>query len=160
MAHNKYTNWQLSSLLIMRVLIGWHFLYEGMVKIVNPAWSAASFLSGSQGPFAGIFKSMAANPTALEIVNQLNQWGLVLIGLSLILGFLNRWACIGGMALMFLYYISNPPFIGIELAVSEGSYLIVNKNLIELAAILVLFLFPTEHILGLQRLFKSAKKQA
>ncbi len=30
----KYTNWQVSALVIVRVLIGWHFLYEGLVKVV------------------------------------------------------------------------------------------------------------------------------
>jgi len=153
MANNKYTNRQLSSLVILRVLIGWHFLYEGIVKVVNPGWSAASFLQASQGPLGSFFKSMAANFTVLGTIDFCNQWGLVLVGLSLIIGLFSRWASIGGMALLFMYYISNPPFIGLDApAVAEGSYLIVNKNLIELFALLVLFLFPTGRIIGLDRL--------
>ncbi len=153
MTNNKYTNWQLSSLVILRVLIGWHFLYEGMVKVVSPSWSAASFLQASQGPFEGLFQGMATNSAILGTINFCNQWGLVLIGLSLMVGLLSRWACLGGMALLFLYYISNPPLIGLEPpVVAEGSYLIVNKNLIELFALLVLFLFPTGKIIGLNRL--------
>ncbi|WP_262487011.1 hypothetical protein [Geofilum rubicundum] len=31
---------QLTLLVITRVLIGWHFLYEGVSKIANPNWSA------------------------------------------------------------------------------------------------------------------------
>ena len=39
----------------------------------------------------------------------------------------------------------------------EGSYLLVNKNLIELAALAVLWLFPTGKIIGLDRLIFSLK---
>jgi thiosulfate dehydrogenase [quinone] large subunit len=150
------SNGQIFALTMLRVLIGWHFLYEGMVKVVNPAWTATAFLQASQGPFSGFFKSMAANPGILDVVNFCNQWGLVLVGLSLITGLFSRWASLGGMALLFLYYISNPPFIGLEPpAVAEGSYLIVNKNLIELFALFVLFLFPTGRIIGIDRLLPS-----
>ena len=30
-----YTNTQLTALVILRILIGWHFLYEGIVKVIN-----------------------------------------------------------------------------------------------------------------------------
>lgn len=157
MKNSKYTFSQLSSLVLLRILIGWHLLYEGLVKVFDSSWSAASFLNAAQGPFAVYFKQIAANHVWLEVVNQLNQWGLVLIGISLIIGFLNLWACIAGVILMFLYYISNPPFIGLTQAVAEGSYLIVNKNLIEMAALIVLMFFPTEQIIGIRRLVKRKK---
>jgi thiosulfate dehydrogenase [quinone] large subunit len=153
MKNMRYSNWQLTVLVILRVLIGWHFLYEGLVKVVNPGWSAASFLQASQGPFADFFKGMASNQGILATIDFCNQWGLVLVGLSLMVGLFSRWACLGGMALLFLYYISNPPFIGLNpTAVAEGSYLIVNKNLIELFALFVLFLFPTDKSIGLGKL--------
>jgi len=155
--HIEYTNWQVSSLVILRVLIGWHFLYEGVVKVFNPNWSAESFLNVSQGPFADMFKSMASNPETLNVINFCNQWGLVLIGLSLIVGLLSRWASIGGMALLLMYYICNPPFIGLIPASAEGSYLLVNKNLIELFSLFVLYLFPTGKIIGLERFFSTEK---
>jgi thiosulfate dehydrogenase [quinone] large subunit len=151
--HIEYTNWQVTALVILRVLIGWHFLYEGVVKVANPSWSAAGFLNTSQGPLSDLFKSMATNSVTLNIINFCNQWGLLLIGLSLIIGLLSRWASIGGMALLFMYYISNPPFIGLDAtAAAEGSYLIVNKNLIELFSLFVVFLFPTGKIIGLDRI--------
>jgi thiosulfate dehydrogenase [quinone] large subunit len=152
----NYTNWQVTALVILRILIGWHFLYEGMVKVVDADWSAAPFLMASQGPLAGLFKGMAANPDVLDMINFCNQWGLVLVGLSLIAGLFSRWACVGGMALLFMYYISNPPLVGLNPpAVAEGSYLVVNKNLIELFALFVLFLFPTGKIIGLDRLINK-----
>lgn len=156
----NYSIWQVSALVIVRVLIGWHFLYEGLVKVANPNWSAASFLNVAQGPFADTFKSMASNTATLEVINLCNQWGLVLVGISLIIGLLSRWASIGGMALLFMYYISNPPFIGLDApAVAEGSYLLVNKNLIELFTLLILFLFPTGRIIGLDRFFYNINQK-
>jgi thiosulfate dehydrogenase [quinone] large subunit len=85
-----YTNWQVSALVIVRVLIGWHFLYEGLVKVINPNWSAASFIIAAKGPFALIFKSMASNTAILDAINFSNQWGLILIGISLILGLMSH----------------------------------------------------------------------
>ena len=39
-----YTSWQTAILVVLRVFIGWHFLYEGLVKLLNPYWSAAGYL--------------------------------------------------------------------------------------------------------------------
>jgi thiosulfate dehydrogenase [quinone] large subunit len=153
-ADKKYSGWQLFALVLIRVMIGWHFLYEGLTKLIDPQWSAANFLLESKWIFAGLYKAIAGNPSVLSAVNVLNTWGLILIGLGLILGGLSRTATIAGMVLIVLYYFSNPPFIGLYYAIpAEGNYLIVNKNLIELAALFVLLLFPTGHIIGVDHLF-------
>jgi thiosulfate dehydrogenase [quinone] large subunit len=150
----KYSDRQLVALIALRVLIGWHFLYEGITKLMNPQWSAASFLLESKWIFAGIYKAIAGNPSVLSVVNAMNTWGLILIGLGLILGCLTRTATVAGMVLILLYYFCNPPFIGLYYAIpSEGNYLIVNKNLIEMAALFVLLIFPTGHLIGLDRFF-------
>ena len=156
----KYSNWQLAALVVLRVMIGWHFLYEGITKLTTPQWSAANFLLESKWIFAGIFKGIAGNPPVLSVVNVLNTWGLILIGLGLILGCLSRTATVAGMALIWLYYVCNPPFTGLYYAIpSEGNYLIVNKNLIEIAALFVLLLFPTGHIIGLDRFFHKLRSK-
>ena len=152
MNHQQYSNGQVISLVTLRILTGWHLLYEGLIKIFDPNWSAASFLNNASGPFTSLFKAMASNPGVLGIVNTLNKWGLVLVGMSLILGLLSRWASIGGAVLLFLYYIVAPPFIGIDQGLVEGNYLVVNKNLIEIFVFLALFFFPTDRIVGVGRL--------
>ena len=89
----------------------------------------------------------------------MNMWGLVAIGLGLILGLFSRVALYGGILLLFFYYLSHPPFVGLKYGLPmEGSYLIVNKNLIELAAMIVLLLFPTSKIIGVDRLIFKNKK--
>ena len=79
-------------------LIGWHFLYEGVAKLTKPGWSAAGFLKQARGPFADLFRGMAADPNVLAIVNPLNMWGLTAIGLGLILGCFTRLAAASGHA--------------------------------------------------------------
>ncbi len=153
----SWSNFQIFSLTLLRVLIGWHFLFEGFTKLLSsPAWSARSYLMGSVGPFSHIFKAMALNATYLDIVNFLNIWGLIIIGLGLFIGLLARPLKIAGIVLLALYYLAYPPFVSLLInAPVEGNYWIVNKNLIEMAALFVLFLFPSSHITGIDRYFKK-----
>lgn len=153
-----YTKLQSFALVILRIAIGWHFFYEGGVKILNPHWTAKSYLLDSGGFLKGFFELIAGNQTLLSISDSANAWGLALIGLSLIIGIFTRYSSIAGIVLLLLYYLSHPAFPGIEyLFPSDGSYFIINKTLVELFALLVVFAFPTTHIFGLQRLIKSNK---
>lgn len=146
----EYSAFQTITLFFLRMLIGWHFLYEGIAKLLNPYWTSAGYLSESKWLFSGLFTAIADNHTLLKIVNYLNIWGQIAIGLALIIGFLTSWACAAGIFLLLIYYVCNPPFIGYSYTVpSEGSYLIVNKILIEMAALGVLLAFRTGRIFGL-----------
>jgi len=153
-----YSKAQLGWLLVLRLAIGWHFLYEGLVKLMNQNWSSVGFLLDSGGFLGGFFKMLADNPSLVNIIDLMNIWGLILIGLSLILGFLTRPAIIFGIILLAIYYLSHPPFVGIRYAVpSEGSYLIINKTLIELFALGVLFVFPSSNYIGFDRFIYKRK---
>jgi len=152
------TKTQLFWLVTLRVAIGWHFLYEGLVKLSNPNWTSFGYLMDSKGLFEGMFHAMAENESVLGTVDFLNIWGLIAIGLSLIIGLLSRPAIIGGITLLAFYYLSHPAFISLEYALpSTGSYFIIDKTIIELFALAVLFVFPTSKEVGLDRLvFKKA----
>ena len=39
---NNYSGWQMFSLTLLRVLIGWHFLYEGLIKVYEGHYLMAS----------------------------------------------------------------------------------------------------------------------
>ena len=148
-----YGRFQLTSLVVLRMLVAWHFLYEGIAKILNPYWTSAGYLQASQGPFADWFIGLATNPARLGLIDILNKWGLVLIGFALLLGCMTRLAAFFGAFLLLLYYLANPPLLGLESVVpAEGSYLFVNKVLIEMVVMLVLLAFPTSHLIGLDRL--------
>lgn len=144
---------QLSWLVFLRILVGWHFLYEGMVKVLNPSWSASAYLRDSQGPLRSFFVSLAENDGVMRSVDALNEWSLVLIGLGLLLGLFARLSSIGGISLLILYTLSHPAFPGAEYMMPfEGSYFLIDKNLIEMAALGVLFVFPTAREIGFDRL--------
>ena len=145
-----YSKSQLWFMVLLRVVIGWHFLYEGIAKLMSPGWSSMYYLLDSKGWFAPLFHSLAGNADLLPLIDFLNVWGLICIGLGLILGAFSKLAAICGAVLTFIYYLSHPPFVGLEfLMPSEGSYLWVDKNIIEIFALLVVFVFPTSRIIGL-----------
>jgi uncharacterized membrane protein YphA (DoxX/SURF4 family) len=131
--------------------IGWHFLYEGCVKLFADDWTSEGYLTNAQGFLSGFFHWLAASPGRLEIVDFLNIAGLILIGLSLSFGLFSRWASVAGAFLLTLYYFAYPAF-GISLLGStEGSVFVINKLLIE--AIVLVFLFVNkERGYGLDRL--------
>lgn len=151
---------QMYILFILRIAIGWHFLYEGVSKLFMPDWSSAGYLSVSKWIFSDFFQWAASTPSALKIIDFLNIWGLIIIGLALILGLFARAASVAGILLISLYYLANPPFIGMDFGVmSEGNYLFVDKNLVELIALCVLAIFPTSVPFGLDRIRKFFKEK-
>jgi thiosulfate dehydrogenase [quinone] large subunit len=155
------------TLVLLRTLIGWHFLYEGLVKVIWPAWtragvplgrwSAAGYLRSAEGPLADAFKGLADTPW-LPWINVLMTWSLVLIGLLLILGLFTQAAGWGALALLTLFYLSWLPTRGVMEPGAEGNYLFVNKNLIEWMAVAVLLAFRTGRIAGLDLLLARERK--
>lgn len=135
----KDWDWKKLIITLFRVVIGWHFIYEGISKMVLGNWTATGYLANATGPFSGIFHSMAASEIAMNIIDPLNMAGLVLIGLGLFLGVFIRLSAISGVFLLMLYYFTYPPFGGNIFGGTEGSLYIVNKNLIEAFALLVIF---------------------
>jgi len=148
--------WQSGLFVVLRMLIGWHFLYEGISKLIHPAWSSLAFLAESKWILAGVAQWITSNQEVLNTVDFLNTWGLIAIGLGLILGLFTRWAAIAGTVLLALYYLFLPPFIGMETAApQEGNYLIVNKNLIEAVMLLLIAVSPAARKFGLDTLFEK-----
>lgn len=146
------TGEKITFLVLLRLAIGWHFLYEGLVKVFNPNWSSLGYLLDSKGFLSEFFISLASKPAIMHWLDLANEWGLVLVGAGLLLGCFTRLATFAGMILVGLYYLSHPPFAGLSYALpSEGSYLVVNKNLIEFLALGVLLVFPTGTIVGIDR---------
>jgi thiosulfate dehydrogenase (quinone) large subunit len=147
------------SLVALRTLVGWHFFYEGYVKVLHPAWSrdgqplhawtSAGYLESATGPLAGVFHALAKAPW-LGAVDMSVAALLILIGASLLLGLFTQSGCAGAGAMLAIFYLSAIP-LGAAQTHAEGSYLIVNKNLIELASVTVLLGFRTGQIAGLDR---------
>ena len=146
----SFTTLQLATLVALRFLIGWHLLYEGVSKFLTPNWTSMGFLKESKWILSGFSIWIISNKSVLNMVDFLNTWGLIAIGLGLILGLFTRLAAISGALLLLVYYVMNPPLIGLEYSVPvEGNYLIVSKTLIEAVALFALAIFPSSSIVGL-----------
>jgi thiosulfate dehydrogenase [quinone] large subunit len=153
MGDGKLSGWAMVAITVMRVFVGWHFLYEGIAKLTAPSWSAAGYLKQARGPFADLFKGLAANPNLLANADLITMWGLTLVGLLLILGLFTRLAALGGIGFIVMFYLCNPPFVGYFYSIpTEGSYLIVNKNIVELCALLVVLVTGSGKFAGLDRI--------
>jgi thiosulfate dehydrogenase [quinone] large subunit len=156
----KYSNWQLTTLVALRMLIGWHLLYEGISKLIHPEWSSIGFLAESRGILSGFAAWLISSEHILNTVDFLNTWGLIAIGLGLILGLFTRVASCAGAALLLLYYLMNPPWIGFEPSQPvEGNYLIFNKTIIEAVTLLLLAAFRASGRFGLDSLLKSDRNK-
>ncbi|MCK5456989.1 MAG: DoxX family membrane protein, partial [Melioribacteraceae bacterium] len=119
----KYSKIQTIVLVLLRVIVGYHFLFEGIDKLFSPSWTSSGFLLQANWLFSDFFHYIANNPTLLSFVDLLNIWGQILIGLSLILGLFSTSAALLGALMLLSYYIAIPPFI--------TSYLFIDKNLLE-----------------------------
>jgi thiosulfate dehydrogenase [quinone] large subunit len=146
------------ALVTLRMLIGWHFLYEGYYKLMLPGWSASGapvsrwsasgYLAAASGPFADAFRALAES-SLLPWVDVIVIIALVVVGISLLLGLFTQAGCVGAMLLLGMFYLAMIPLSGGPQAGAEGTYLLVNKTLVELGAVWVLFMFRTGHVAGL-----------
>ena len=96
------TQFQKISLFLLRISMGWLMFYAGITKVLNSEWSAAGYLKGAK-TFTGFFEWFAS-PAVLPVTNFVNEWGLTLLGVSLILGIAVRLSSLLGLVLMMLYY--------------------------------------------------------
>lgn len=112
---------------VLRVVLGWLFLYAGWHKISNSAWSAAGYLNGAK-TFEGFYHWLAS-PGMLSFTNFINEWGLFIIGLMLIFGIWVRYAAIAGAIMMILYY-----FPILDFPYPNANSFIVDEHIIYAAA--------------------------
>ena len=102
-------NYKKTALLLLRLTLGWLLLYAGWQKVTSDTpFSAAGFLTHAS-TFPGLYKIFASK-ALLPIVNILNSWGQIAIGLGLITGTFTKWAARAGALLMILYYFPGLKF--------------------------------------------------
>lgn len=165
----RLSPFQQTALVLLRILIGWHFLYEGYYKLVLPAWTSngaplarwtsEGYVRAASGPFAKLFQRMIDAGWTPWLDNAV-KFGLLLVGLSLLLGLITRTGCWGALFLLTMFYLSGIPVSGAHQAGAEGAYLIVNKTLIEAAAVCALLAFDTGRVAGLDMLLAGRRKRA
>lgn len=146
----NYTKPQLYLLVAFRLILGYHFLYEGIDKLMTTTWSSGGFLIQSNWIFSDIFIAIANSPSLVAISDILNIWGQIFIGFGLILGLFSTTAAVAGAILLLLYYVAIPPF--------AENLLFIDKNLLELFAFLIIAIFPTSKIFGIDLLISKYRR--
>ena len=126
---------------LLRIALGWLFFYAGITKVLDPAWSAEGYLRGAKS-FPGFFGALA-NPSILPFVNFINEWGLTLLGVSLILGIGVRFSSVLGVVLMLLYRLVLP-----FLMPNAHSY-IVDEHIVYIFVLLYFAAFRAGRVWGL-----------
>jgi len=147
-----------NSMVLLRLFIGWHFLYEGVIKLYNPDWTSFGYLASAQGPFRPFFLWLT-NDSLIGIADLGNIAALTFVGLSLVLGIFEKWGALVGACLLALYYLAHPSFPWVTQLNVEGSYWFINKNLIELIACVVIYQIPTSAFFGVQRILGKNEVQ-
>jgi thiosulfate dehydrogenase (quinone) large subunit len=118
-------------LTVLRVLLGFGFLYAGLEKVFDftgsgEPWSAFGFLKFGTGgtipnmvghtepmthnPTQALWTGLAANPATMDLINFLVVAGEIGIGIALIIGLATRLAGILGAVMMFLFWIATWDF--------------------------------------------------
>lgn len=86
-------------------------------------------------------------------IDQATMYGLTILGACLIVGLFTRTACLLSAAFLLMTYCTWPPFPWLPSAPNnEGFYLFVNKNVIEMLALLALATTTSGRWLGLDAL--------
>jgi len=79
----KEMDWKRITVTLLRVAIGWHLLYEGVSKLVVENWTALDFLVNTTGFFSGFYHWLASSESLMAVIDPLNMYGLILIGMGL-----------------------------------------------------------------------------
>ncbi|QQR54541.1 DoxX family membrane protein [Candidatus Peregrinibacteria bacterium] len=117
-------------LFLLRISLGWMYLYAGLTKLLDPTWTSHGYLEGAKG-LSG-FYNWLATPSVLPVVDFMNEWGLTLLGVSLILGIFVRLSGVLGALLMLLYYLA------LGFPYPNEHALIVDEHIIYIFALLYL----------------------
>jgi len=139
-------------LFVLRTAIGWLFLHEGLYKLITPGWTAQYYLAESDGPLQGLFQWIISSDLLTTAANYGVVILLILSGLMLLTGFMERIASLIGMVLLVFFYLAYPPFSESSSMMAEGNYLLVDKNFIMFWALWVIWQFRPGVRLGLDRL--------
>ena len=143
--------YQRVSLTALRLSLGVMFFYAGITKVLNPDWSAAGYLKGAK-TFSFLFQWML-DPSIISIINFVNEWGLTLLGISLLVGALVRYSSYAGITLMSLYYLAI-----LDFPYPNTHALIVDEHIIYIAALLILVAFSAGNIWGMDGWLANRRK--
>ncbi len=121
---------------------------DSWTKALRDAWTGLA--TPEQRDRAGAYQPPL---TEIQKADRITAYGLSICGLLLMLGLFTPLAALGSAGFLMLFYLSMPPWPGLPVPPNvEGHYVIVNKNLIEFFACLVLASTPSGLWVGVDAL--------
>jgi len=130
-------------IVFFRLAMGWTFLYAASHQVFDPGWSVVGFLNHTKTfhEFFRIFTTPLMAPTTTFMV----EYGHLLIGLSLIFGFMVRISASFGIMLMLVYWMAHMDWPFIE----NKNNLIVDYHIVYAGVLGYLIVKRAGHVLGL-----------
>lgn len=141
---------QKTSLFLLRIALGFLFLYAGITKLMDPKWTSVGYLKAAKS-LSGFYQWLAT-PQNIAWVDFLNEWGLFLIGVALVLGFATRVASSFAILLMALYYF---PILAFPL-VGTHSY-IIDEHIVFIIGFMVLIAFHAGKYWGIDGILERSR---
>lgn len=90
----------------------------------------------------------------MKQLDKMTAWGITIIGACILIGLCTPLACLAGAGFLAMTYLTHPTVPWLSLPpMTEGNPLFVNKNIIEMLALLVVAAHPTGRWLGLDALW-------
>lgn len=122
----------------------------GPVKsLQNDLWRDASQLLTDEQRALG---ALSLPIDDMRLIDLTTMWGLTIIGCLLIGGLLTRLAALAGAVMIFNFYMAYPPLPGYPPPPGVEHAFIINKNLIEVLALLAFVFLPSGRWFGVDAL--------
>jgi thiosulfate dehydrogenase [quinone] large subunit len=136
-------------IVLLRMVIGWIFLYQGIIAFTSPGWSLVPFIQPAH-TFPEFYNAVLQAPI-LTYATYAVKIFYVVLGVLLMIGVAVRLASFFGVLLMLFFYfpLLNFPYL------RDGGY-IVDYHIVY-ALILMYFLFAHSHGHNLKSIFKSSR---
>jgi thiosulfate dehydrogenase [quinone] large subunit len=142
----RYVDVILPFTLLLRLAMGWIFVWSGFDKLLTD-WTSAGFLvNGTSGPLQGWFVDLGANGAAVNVIDGLVISGQILIGLTLILGVVTRFSLFWAGGMVFMFYIAQFP---------PANNPFLDEHIVYIVVFLLLGALGAGRILGLDALIEK-----
>ena len=143
---NESTGIERALILFLRLTIGWTFLWAGIHHFGDGKF-VAGFLSHTK-TFHDVYAPLTS-PAIVPTLTFMVEYGHVLIGLSLISGFLVRASAPFAIMMMLLYWTAHMDFPYIE----NANSLLVDYHIVYAGVLVLLMVKRAGHVFGLDGWF-------
>jgi thiosulfate dehydrogenase (quinone) large subunit len=138
-----------SLIVFFRLAMGWTFLYAASHQVFDPQFTVVGFLNHTK-TFHNLF-AVFTTPTMAPITTFLVEYGHLLIGLSLVFGFMVRISASFGVLLMLIYWMAHMDWPFVE----NKNNFIFDYHLVYGGVLVYLIAKRAGHVLGLDGLLEQ-----